>query len=151
MFLVAEWTLSPLNRKLERKGEFFCLISPLELMVILQSLPGEQVTCLIQPPLNVVVSCHAQGQTLPCLLHRKWWYLSQYHRWSGNAPSLVLRNSQKVVSCPLRVKIADGHIISVICLSSSQEQLCGGVGMVKVYLDSEATSVMRKQISKIGK
>lgn len=104
---------------------------------------GEQVKCPMQPPLNVAVSCHARGQTLPCLLQHRWWYLSRYLRQSGKTPSLVSRNSLKVVSRPLRVKIAAGHIISVICLSSSQEQLCGSVGMVKVWLDSEATSVIR--------
>lgn len=66
---------------------------------------GEQVKCPMQPPLNVAVSCHARGQTLPCLLQHRWWYLSRYLRQSGKTPSLVSRNSLKVVSRPLRVKI----------------------------------------------
>lgn len=97
----------------------------------------------MQSPSHVAGTCHAQGQTsIACSSTSGGtsWYL----RWSHNASSLTSRNSLKVVSRPLRVKIADVHIISVICLSSSQEQLCGGVSMVKVWLDSEATSAMRK-------
>lgn len=97
----------------------------------------------MQSPSYVAVNGHARDRTsIACSSTSGGtsWYLTS----SENASSLASRNSLKMVSCPLRVKIADVHIISVICLSSSQEQLCGGVGMVKVWPDSEATSVMRK-------
>ena len=105
---------------------------------------SEQVKRLMPHPVNVAVSCHARCQILTSFLQHRWWYLSCYLKWGRNAPSRVSSNSLDVVSCPLRVKIAAGHIISVICSSSSQEQLCGSVGMVKVWLDSEATSLTRK-------
>ena len=63
-------------------------------------------------PVTVAVSCHARGQILPSLLQHRWWYLSWYLKWGRNAPSRVSSNSLDVVSCPLRVKIAAGHIIS---------------------------------------
>jgi hypothetical protein len=52
-------------------------------------------------------------------------------------PGSTLRESLKVASCPFRVMVTDVHIISVIHLFNSQEQLCEDVGMVKVWLECD--------------